>query len=264
MASQANKVSSYFIAHGSPMLALEHNNYTEFLNNLIKEKPDGVVIFTAHWETDVTHISAIDGTYDMIYDFYGFPKPLYEVVYPAKGSVKLAEEVKELLQNNDIKSTLDTERGIDHGAWSLLHHIFSKADVPVVQVSVNPELKPEGHYAIGKALKELKGNILVIGSGVTVHNLRVLDRAEPSFDAEPFDWAVAFDDWLIDYLKKKDLSSLFNYEKLAPNAKKAVPTTEHFVPFFISLGLLDLTKEVEVFKKIYQFRGLSYLGFRFA
>ena len=103
MASKTNNVSAYFLAHGSPMLALETNKYTTFLNDLVKEKPDAVVIFTAHWEADITTISSVEGTYDMIYDFYGFPKPLYEVVYPAKGSVKLAEEIKQLLQNNEIK-----------------------------------------------------------------------------------------------------------------------------------------------------------------
>ena len=163
-----------------------------------------------------------------------------------------------------LKSTFDTKRGLDHGSWSLLHHIFPNADVPVVQVSVNPDLNPEGHYAIGKALKELQGNIMVIGSGVTVHNLRALDRRDESIESKPADWAVEFDNWLIENVEKKDFNTLFNYRKLAPHAKNAVPSTEHFVPFFITLGLLDLLKEAKVLQKLYQFKALSYLCLRFA
>ena len=264
MQNQKNNVSAYFLAHGSPMLALEKNEYTKFLGSLVQEKPDAIVIFTAHWETSTTRISSINGTYEMIYDFYGFPKPLYEIVYPAKGSPKVAAEIKQLLDKNNIESTLDTERGIDHGSWSLLHHMFPNADVPVVQVSVNPDLEPEGHYAIGKALKDLTGNIMVIGSGVTVHNLRLLDRKETSFEQEPAEWAKVFDDWLIDHVEKKDMKSLFKYAEAAPYAIKAVPSTEHFVPFLITLGLLDLSKEAKILTRSYQFKTLSHLCLRFA
>lgn len=264
MATKENTVSAFFLAHGSPMLALQKNEFTQFLNTLVKQKPDAVVIFTAHWEAETTTISSINGKYDMIYDFYNFPKPLYEVVYPVEGSVKLSEEIKQKLQEKGIKSELDTVRGIDHGAWSVLYHMFPNADVPVVQVSVNPDLDPRGHLEIGKALRELSGNIMVIGSGVTVHNLRVLDRKDESFRAEGADWAQAFDDWIIEKINKKDIDSILDYKNQAPNSKAAVPTTEHFVPLLILLGLLDLSKEAKILYRGYQFKALSYLSFQFA
>jgi len=262
MITNAKKISSLFLAHGSPMLAIQDNEYTAFLATLGQRNPKFIIIFTAHWESEVTAISSIKGTYDMIYDCYGFPEALYQVKYPAKGSVELAEKIQQALQKNGVKSKLDTKRGLDHGSWSLLSKVFPKADVPVVQMSVNPFLAPKAQLEIGKALRDLDEEVLIIGSGVTVHNLRKLDRAKPKGEATK--WAAEFDDWLVEQVKKKDYAALENYASKAPYANDAVPRPEHFVPLLITLGASDPSKEAKVLYRDYEVGNLSYLSFEFA
>jgi 4,5-DOPA dioxygenase extradiol len=250
---------SLFLAHGSPMLALEDTAYTKFLTDLGNQlQPKAIVIFTAHWEKETVTISAVDQKYETIYDFYGFPPELYEMKYPAKGSVSLAQKIQSLLANAGIPANLDTTRGLDHGSWTLLYKMYTKAEIPVVQISVNPFLEPEKQYQIGKAIKELTNeDILIIGSGVTVHNLRIINWNQ----TEPEPWAVQFDDWLIDKMEKQDLISLFQYEKLAPNAKLAVPRPEHFVPLFIAMG--SGSEQPKVIYRSYDLGTLSYLCMQF-
>lgn len=254
-------VPSLFLAHGSPMLAIEDTDYTRFLGNLGKQlKPKAIVIFTAHWETEKLTISAIDETYDTIYDFYGFPNELYEIKYPAKGSKQLAAMLMNQFENGGISAKLDTSRGLDHGSWTLLYKMYPLADIPVIQISVNPFLSPEKQYQLGKIIRNLREkDILIIGSGVTVHNLRILNWGQ----TEPEQWAVDFDDWLIDKIEKRDLNSLFHYEKLAPHAKLAVPRPEHFVPLFIAMGSSDDMHEAKVIHRSYDLGTLSYLCYQF-
>lgn len=250
-----------FLAHGSPMLAIEQNEYSKFLEQTgAGLKPDAIVIFTAHWETEVVTISSKDDEYETIYDFYGFPDELYRVKYPAKGSTEAAALIGQLLSESGIPASYDKERGLDHGSWTMLKHMFPKADIPVVQVSVNPYRSAEEQYRIGKALRSLSSlNILLIGSGVTVHNLRLLKWGQK----EPESWAVEFDDWLIDKINKKDLDSLFLYEKLAPHAKLAVPRAEHFVPLYIALGSGNAEAEPKVIYRSYEVGTMSYLSMQF-
>lgn len=250
-----------FLAHGSPMLAVEQNEYSRFLEQTgAGLKPDAIVIFTAHWETEVVTISSKDDEYETIYDFYGFPDELYQVKYPAKGSTKVAALVGQLLKESGISAAFDTNRGLDHGSWTMLKHMFPKADIPVVQVSVNPYRSAEEQYRIGEALRSLSSqNILLIGSGVTVHNLRAVKWGQQ----EPESWAVEFDEWLIEKMNKQDLNSLFQYEQLAPHAKMAVPRAEHFVPLYIALGSGSAAAAPEVIYRSYQFGTLSYLSMQF-
>lgn len=250
-----------FLAHGSPMLAVEQNEYSRFLEQTgAGLKPDAIVIFTAHWETEVVTISSKDDEYETIYDFYGFPDELYKVKYPAKGSTKVAALVGQLLKDSGIPAAYDTNRGLDHGSWTMLKHMFPKADIPVVQVSVNPYRSAEEQYRIGEALRSLSSqNILLIGSGVTVHNLRAVKWGQQ----EPESWAVEFDEWLIEKMNKHDLNSLFQYEQLAPHAKMAVPRAEHFVPLYIALGSGHAEAAPEVIYRSYQFGTLSYLSMQF-
>jgi 4,5-DOPA dioxygenase extradiol len=253
-------VPSLFLAHGSPLLAIQDSPYTEFLKETGKHiKPKAIVIFTAHWESEVLTISASDGPYETIYDFQGFPDELYQIQYPAKGSSQVAALLEEKLSAKGIPTQKDMSRGLDHGSWSLLSRLYPKANIPVVQVSVNPYLSPTEQFNIGLALNELgKEDILIIGSGVTVHNLRALKWHQ----TEPEEWAVQFDDWLIDKINNNDLTSLMNYEQMAPNAKLAVPRPEHFVPFFIAMGSGNLEK-TRVIHRSYELGTLSYLCFEF-
>lgn len=254
-------VPSLFLAHGSPMLAIEDTEYTRFLAKLGQQiKPKAIVIFTAHWESDILTVTYTDDTYETIYDFYRFPDELYAVKYPAKGSKEIASMLEERFNKQGIKVKRDSARGLDHGSWTLLHRMYPEADIPVVQISVNPFLPPEDQFEIGKALQGLgQEDILVIGSGVTVHNLRIMKWGQ----TEPETWAVEFDDWLIDKLEKNDTASLFNYEHSAPHSRQAVPRPEHFVPLFIAMGSGEPTSQAKVIHRSYAYGTISYLSFQF-
>lgn len=254
-------VPSIFVCHGGPALAVDSNEYTSFLKALGKRiRPKAIVIFTAHWESEITKISSVEGTYDMIYDFAGFPRELYSIKYPAKGSPELASKVQSLFEEQGIQGQLDTSRGLDHGSWVMLGLMYPEADVPVVQVSVNPELSMDKQYEIGKALSGLgEEDILVIGSGATVHNLWTINWKAVETEA----WAFEFDDWLIEKVKKKDLEALYKYQELAPKARMAVPREEHIVPIFIALGSGEENKQPKLLHRSYEFSTLSYICFEF-
>lgn len=256
-------IPSMFLAHGSPMTAVDDTPYTRFLNELgRKVKPKAIVIFTAHWESEVLTVSSHDDVYDTIYDFGGFPPELYAIKYRARGSKILADEVAKRFGNAGISYRLDETRGLDHGSWTMLHRMYPLADIPVVQLSVHPFLPVSGQYRIGEALRGLgEQDILIIGSGVTVHNLRMLN-----FDdrfGTPESWASDFDQWLIEHIQSGDLESLYKFMELAPNARMAVPRPEHFVPLFIAMGSGDPGRKPEVMHRSYEFGTLSYLSMQF-
>lgn len=235
-----------FIAHGSPMIAIEDSEYSSFLDRLGSElpTPKAIVLFSAHWESDVQMVSHVD-TYSTIYDFGGFPEALYRVKYPAPGKPALATKITSLLAQEGIASRLDKERGLDHGAWAILHRMFPKADIPVVAMSVNAHLAPVEQYRIGQALSGLRDEgVMVIGSGVTVHNFQLLHYRH---DPEVKKMILEFETWLENHIQSWDLPALFNYEKLAPHARIAVPAhgQEHFVPLFYAMGAADSVRRAE-------------------
>lgn len=254
-------IPSLFLAHGSPMLAIEETEYTDFLSQLGRNfRPKAIVIFTAHWESETLTISSTDDVYETIYDFGGFPPELYAVKYQAKGSTELAANLEERFNKQGINVKKDTARGLDHGSWTLLHRLYPKADIPVVQISVNPFLSPKDQLEIGMALQGLGDEeILVIGSGVTVHNLRMLHPGQSG--GEP--WAVEFDDWIIDKVERRDIDALDHYLSEAPHARQAVPRPEHFVPLFIAMGSGASNGKPEVIHRSYDMGTLSYLCFQF-
>ncbi|GFP74052.1 DODA-type extradiol aromatic ring-opening family dioxygenase [Clostridium fungisolvens] len=253
-------ISSIFLCHGGPTLVVEKNDYTDFLKDLGKKlTPEAIVIFTAHWESEITTISSLNNTYDMIYDFYGFPKELYSIRYPAKGSLEVAVKLQSMLRTNGIESKLDENRGLDHGAWDVLYLMYPKADIPIVQVSINPFFAMEKQYEIGRDIRDLgKEDILVIGSGSTVHNLATVNWNSEKAEG----WAVEFDDWLIEKVENNDKETLFNYRQLAPYAKRAVPREEHIVPMFIAMGSGNRDKP-KLLHQSYAYGTLSYICFEF-
>jgi 4,5-DOPA dioxygenase extradiol len=248
-------IPSLFVSHGAPSLVLEDHSYSRFLKALALEfpTPKAIVLFSAHWESTVQSISG-SKIYDTIYDFSGFPDQLYQMKYPAPGHVQFAERILSKFEEHGITSRIDTSRGLDHGAWVILKLLYPKADIPVIELSVNPKLSNAQQYKIGRILSPLRQeDILIIGSGVTVHNLRTL-----KFDSsKAFGWAVAFDDWLKDQIEAWNLDALFQYETLAPNAKQAVPTQEHFAPLLIAMGAGDKTKSAKCLHQSYQFGSIS-------
>ncbi|WJQ01520.1 class III extradiol ring-cleavage dioxygenase [Geobacillus stearothermophilus] len=249
-----------FLAHGSPMLAIEDNAYTALLGKLGEGiRPQAVVVFTAHWMTRQPTVSVVEGTYDMIYDFSGFPRELYEVVYPARGSVEWAERVRERL-GGVAEVAVDRTRGLDHGSWVLLYRLFPKADIPVVQASVVPWWTPKQLLQLGEALRPLRDEgVMIIGSGGTVHNLMAL-RWEGHAEAD--EWAVAFDDWLLSRSAAHS-EEVFEYENKAPYAKQAVPTPEHLAPYWIAYGAGDRGGAPRVLFREYQYGSLSLMAVAF-
>ena len=253
---------SLFIAHGNPNILITPGKYREFLSNfhtLIK-KPDAIIIFTAHWESNTQLISSVK-QYETIYDFTGFPREMYEMSYPAPGHPELAKEILNVLKENGIESALDETRGIDHGAWAILKIMYPDADIPVVQMSVSVEATPEEAFKIGKSLQAFRErNIAIIGSGNTVHN--VADVRIPLLEGENPDWATEFDDWMGKYISEWNTEELFEYKK-APWAWKAAPTTDHFIPLYYALGAGDNTRKPSILHRSNGTPDLTYFSWKF-
>lgn len=252
---------SFFIGHGAPSLAIENNEYTDYLKGLASRfpKPKAIVLFSAHWESREQKVSGAS-SYETIYDFSGFQKELYQIQYPAAGDLAIASEVQALFRQENIPAEIDTVRGLDHGAWVVLHLLYPHADIPVIALSVNRFLSNAEQYRIGKALSSLREkDILIIGSGGTVHNLRRLEWGANHINP----WAAEFDQWLEDKLTAWDLEALFQYHELAPYAKEAVPTPEHFIPLLLAMGSGDANKKATLLHRSYQYGNLSLSAWKF-
>ncbi len=232
-ATPPNPMPAAFIGHGSPMNTLEKNRFTEawraFGQSVTQVR--GVLVVSAHWYVNATAVTAMERP-RTIHDFYGFPQRLFEVQYPAPGLPQLAEEVAELLRPTHVGLDRDTW-GLDHGTWSVLVHVFPRADVPVVQLSINAQKSFDEHVALGAKLHALRQRgILVLGSGNVVHNLRALDWKRP--DAA-FDWNQRFDEAARELLTTRpgDVARLQEH----PDFRMAVPTPDHFQPLLYVAGL---------------------------
>ncbi|MDC3413880.1 DODA-type extradiol aromatic ring-opening family dioxygenase [Terrihalobacillus insolitus] len=256
---------SLFVAHGAPLLAIENNEYTQYLEGLGAKcpKPKDVVLFSAHWESRTQKVSKVD-EFETIHDFGGFPQALYEIKYPARGEHSVTKEIEEAFRNQGIPYELDTKRGLDHGAWVVLRMIYPNADIPVISMSVNPNLSPMEQYNIGKTLSHLREeDILIVASGGTVHNLGVLKLGND--DGTIDQWALDFDSWLENKLVRWDLDALFNYSSLAPSAELAVPSygKEHFIPIFYAMGAADIQKRAKLLHRSFRYGNLSHSVWQF-
>ncbi len=229
------RLPSVFVSHGSPMHALHPGGAGEAWKALGRSlpRPKALLVASAHWETQVPMLTG-SGRPETIHDFSGFPEPLYKLRYPAPGSVEVAQNAKGLLQAAGFTAAIDGTRGIDHGVWAPLLYMYPEADIPVVQLSVQPELGPRHHLALGRALRPLSDEgILVIGSGHLTHNLRDWDR---SGRAAPMPYAIAFQAWVKERIDAKDFETLADYRSRSPHGVRAHPTDEHFLPLFVALG----------------------------
>jgi 4,5-DOPA dioxygenase extradiol len=224
-----------FVGHGSPMNALTKNKWTNVLENLAKTiaKPKAILCVSAHWMTRGTRILDVERP-KTIHDFGNFPQELFEIEYPASGSPVFANQAWELLR--PFKAQMDTQWGFDHGTWSVLLHMYPNADVPVFQVSLDQGLNEKAHMEIGKALRSLREEgVLILGSGNIVHNLRKLNWQNPA--AEAFSWAIGFDAKIKEALEKRDEDVLlFHKLKLGEESNLSVPTDEHYWPLLYSYG----------------------------
>ncbi len=225
-----------FISHGSPMVAVQSGPYQEALAEFGRTlKPKAIVAISAHWGSGSTVGITATERNSTLHDFGGFPAALYELTYNAPGSPELAAHIAELLRAGGWDAAITPNRGLDHGVWIPLRLMCPAADVPVVELSVPLQLSPEELYKIGEALVPLRREgVLILGSGGIVHNLRLVkfESIHHPVDA----WAAEFDSWFRDAAKGGRHADLFRYEELAPHARMAVPTYEHFAPVFPILG----------------------------
>jgi 4,5-DOPA dioxygenase extradiol len=232
MPSTANRLPAIFFGHGSPMNTLDDNRYTQAWVRLgeMADKPKAILAISAHWYTRGTAVTAMERP-KTIHDFYGFPQELFDVEYPAPGDPALAKRVRNLLAPMNVG--LDQSWGLDHGTWSVLKHAFPKADVPVVQLSIDATQPAAFHYELGSRLAPLRDEgVLIAGSGNVVHNLRAMGRN----GGPPYDWAVRFNDYVRNALAAQQYGRLVAYEGAGEDARLSVPTPEHYLPLLYVLG----------------------------
>ena len=223
-----------FFGHGNPMNALEDNAYTRAWRSIgtALPRPRAILCISAHWYLPGTAVTANIAP-PTIHDFGGFPEPLYDVRYPAPGSAELARQVSEALAF--IPPALAHDWGLDHGAWSVLCHLFPDADIPVVQLSIDRARPPRFHYELGGKLARLRDEgVLIMGSGNLVHNLHAYAWGKP--DARPFDWAQRFEAQARQLMTDGDHDALIRYEALGSDVMLSIPTPEHYLPLLYILG----------------------------
>jgi len=225
-----------FFGHGSPMNVREDNRYTRAWRELGRAlpRPRAILCVSAHWYTRGTSVTAMAAP-KTIHDFYGFPRELYELQYPAPGDPALAARVKDLLAPTAV--ALDREWGLDHGTWAVLRFAYPEADVPVLQLSIDAAQPAPFHYELGRRLAPLRdAGILVAGSGDVVHNLRLMRREA---GAAPYDWAVRFNDFVRNALARGDHRALIEWEAAGEDARLSIPTPEHYLPLVYCIGALE-------------------------
>jgi 4,5-DOPA dioxygenase extradiol len=253
----------FFIGHGSPMNAIETNEFSNVWKTLSTTipTPRAILCVSAHWVTRHTAITSNENP-PTIHDFGGFPKELFQVEYPAKGSPEIANQILSSLPDCPIK--LDSSWGLDHGTWSILRHIYPNADIPVLQLSL--QNTPEGlfHYKIGQQLKVLRSmGILIVGSGNLIHNLGLVDWSKMNAKNYGFDWAIRANDLFKNLILKDDTTSLINYESLGSDVRLAIPTPEHYLPFLYILGAKENSDQIEFFNDELVMGSLNMTSVRF-
>lgn len=241
------KMPVLFLGHGSPMNAIEENQFVQGFRNVAKEipKPNAILCISAHWFTQGTKVTAMDMP-KTIHDFGGFPKALFDVEYPAPGNPALAKETAELLSPVFVEE--DHNWGLDHGAWSVIKHMYPNADIPVIQMSIDYTKPPQYHFDLAKRLEKLREKgILIIGSGNIIHNLRMVDWKNINTVGAGWDWAIEArektNNWLID----GNFQNLIDYQKQGLSLQYAIPTPDHYLPLIYSLGLKNSSEDLVLF-----------------
>ena len=236
-----------FVGHGSPMNAIDENEFVEGWRNIGKSipRPKAILCVSAHWETKGTYVTAVPKP-QTIHDFGGFPKALYEVQYPAPGSPELAHETKRIITKTTVG--LDEKWGLDHGAWSVIRRIYPEAGIPVIEMSLYYTQRPHYHYELAKELAALRNKgVLIIGSGNMVHNLRMVawDKMnEPDFG---FGWAIQANNQLKQLITDGNHQALINYSALGREVQLAVPSPDHYLPLLYALALRENDEPVSFF-----------------
>ncbi|TJZ78730.1 DODA-type extradiol aromatic ring-opening family dioxygenase [Chitiniphilus eburneus] len=231
------RLPTFFVSHGSPMLALDAGNAGKAWAQIGQDlpRPRAVLMVSAHWHATGSAVSAVAEP-ETIHDFGGFPPALYALQYPAPGDPALAREVFQALTDHGFTPRTDPARGLDHGAWVPLRVMYPKADVPVVQLALDMRQGPAWHYHLGQALRSLRDSgVLIVGSGSMTHNLHDVFGPEP---VSP-DYVAPFQDWMHGQLDAGNLGALLDYRRHAPHAERAHPSEEHLLPLFVALGAAE-------------------------
>ena len=242
-----------FVGHGSPMNAIEDNVFSREMKTMGKKlaRPKAILMISAHWETKGTFVTAMEQP-KTIHDFGGFPQALFDVQYPAPGSIWLAEETKKTITTANVE--LDTSWGFDHGCWSVTKNMFPEADIPIIQFSLDYTKDAQYHYDLAKQLASLrKKGVLIIGSGNMVHNFNYADFS--SEKAVP--WAVEANETFKKQIIENDFKSLINYKTFSTATKLSAPTPEHYLPMLYAIALREKTENVSFFNDASVFGAFS-------
>ncbi|MGZ5263134.1 MAG: 4,5-DOPA-extradiol-dioxygenase, partial [Kaistella sp.] len=241
------KMPVLFLGHGSPMNAIEENQFVQGFRNISLEipKPNAILCISAHWFTNGTFVTAMQNP-KTIHDFYGFPKELFAVDYPAPGSPELAKKTAELLLPEIVEE--DHSWGLDHGAWSVIKHLYPNAEIPVIQLSIDYTKPPQYHFDLAKKLQKLREKgILIIGSGNIVHNLRMIDWKNINTVGAGWDWAVEARENTNNWLLDGNFQNLIDYQNQGIALQTAVPSPDHYLPLIYSLGLKEKSENLSLF-----------------
>ncbi|MBP9187577.1 MAG: 4,5-DOPA dioxygenase extradiol [Bacteroidia bacterium] len=240
------KMPVLFLGHGSPMNAIDENEFVTAFKNLGKDlvRPNAILCISAHWETKGTFVTAMQNP-RTIHDFGGFPKALFDVQYPAPGSPELAQQTKTIITKTEVG--LDDKWGLDHGAWSVIKHLYPNADIPVIQMSIDYTQPASYHYQLAKEISSLRQKgVLIIGSGNMVHNLSLVawNKLNENF---AFDWATEANEKMKSYILSGNHKNLINFKSQGKAFELAIPTPEHYLPLIYTLALKDEKDEVRLF-----------------
>lgn len=259
--SKTERMPVLFFGHGSPMNAVQKNDFTDFLGKAsqFSPKPKAILAISAHWETRGTKVLKVAHP-KTIHDFGGFPEALYKIQYPAPGDLKLADSIVDLMKRHQVEA--DSNWGLDHGTWALLKFLYPQADIPVLQLSLNQNKTLAEHLSLARDLRKLRDQgVLIMGSGNVTHNLRLVDWSDP---AKPIAWAVEFDEMIKKaLLERNDRALLAQDGKLRTLWNTAHPSLEHFLPLLYAYGASDLSDSTKFIFEGFQMGSLSMRAVRF-
>lgn len=236
-----------FVGHGSPMYAIEENEFVQTWRGMgdTLPVPRAIICISAHWETRGTQVTAMQQP-KTIHDFGGFPRELYEINYPAPGSPELAKGVINLIKSSSVLP--DEKWGLDHGTWSVIRRIYPKADIPVIQLSLDYNKSPKQHYELAKELEALRDKgVLIIGSGNIVHNLRQVAWDKPDDQEYGYDWTIEANETVKKLISGNKHNELINYKSLGKSVNMAIPSADHYLPLLYALALKKEDEEVSFF-----------------
>lgn len=247
MNSLTERMPVLFVGHGSPMYAIEDNEFVQSWRNLGEELPvpKSIIAISAHWETRGTQVTAMQNP-PTIHDFGGFPRELYEIQYPAPGNPDLANEAIKSITGSQVLA--DEKWGLDHGTWSVIRRIYPKADIPIIQMSLDYHKSPKEHYQLGKELASFRDKgVMIIGSGNIVHNLRRVAWDKTDDEEYGFDWAIEANELVKKQIAENNHQALIDYKSLGKSMQMAVPTLDHYLPLLYALALKRDDEEVLLF-----------------